>query len=145
MKTSIFKVVALFSILSVMIGCGTTTGMISGSTGTGIKLDHGNYRVIKAGARGQDWGFWLLFFPLSMPSYADAKQRLYASVGESLDGKAAALANQTIDKPFFTLIAFTWTRVILTADVIEFIDVQHGSSPAQPKPVPAASELPPSP
>lgn len=108
-------------LLSVLIGC-SSTGGISGSTGTGVNLDHRNYRMIKPGARGEDYGFWLLFFPIISPNYADAKADLYASVGESLDGKAAALANQTQDKNVFTLIVFTVTRIVLSADVIEFTD-----------------------
>lgn len=114
---------ALISVLliSSLIGC-STAGGVSGSTGTAVNLDHQNYRVIKAGARGEDYGFWLLFIPIFRPNYADAKANLYKTVGAPLEGKAVALANQTQDRNAFTLILFTIERVVYTADVVEFTD-----------------------
>lgn len=105
---------------------------MSGSTGTAVALDQKNYRVIKAGARGDDHGFWFLFIPLLRPNYAVAKANLYQSVGQPLEGKAVALANQTEDRNAFTLILFTVERVVVTADVVEFIDkneAQQSTSP----------------
>lgn len=94
---------------------------MTGSTGTGVNLNGNNYRVIKAGARGEDFGFALFgFITLVSPSYADAKDQLYASVGESLKGRAIALANQTEDRSTLYVILFSLPKITLTADVIEF-------------------------
>ena len=54
------------------------------------------------------------------PNYAEAKADLYASVGESLVGRSAALANQTEDKSSIYVILFSLPKVTITADVIEF-------------------------
>ena len=77
---------------------------------------------------GKSRGFWLLFIPIADPSYADAKASLYRSVeselkpGETLTGKAIALANQTEDRSSLMLILFSIPKVTITADVIEFTD-----------------------
>jgi hypothetical protein len=102
-------------------GCAPSRGKITGSTGTGVKLTGDNYRVIKAGARGEDSGFALFgIIPFASPSYADAKAELYDSVGEPLKGRAVALANQTEDRSTIYLILFSLPKITLTADVIEF-------------------------
>ena len=100
--------------------------MKGGRTETSVSLTGKNYKLIKGGARGTDYGFWLLFIPIVSPNYADAKVSLYKSVEEPLTGKAIALCNQTEDKSLFTLILFSIPRITVTADVIEFTD----SSPA---------------
>jgi hypothetical protein len=107
-------------IVAAMGGC-ASRGKITGSTGTDVNLTGNNYRVIKAGARGEDFGFRLFgIIPFVSPSYADAQAELYASVGESLKGRAVALANQTEDWSTLYLILFSIPKITLTADVIEF-------------------------
>jgi len=72
---------------------------------------------------GKSWGFRLLgIIPLASPEYSMAKKRLYDSVGETLNGKAVALANQTEDRSLMYLILFSVPKLTLTADVIEFTD-----------------------
>ena len=103
-------------------GC-SSVGNMNQATGTNVQLNQKNYKVIKAGAMGQSWGFRLLgIIPFASPEYAAAKQRLYASVGDSMNGKAAALANETEDRSVLYLILFSVPRLTLSADVIEFTD-----------------------
>ena len=80
-----------------------------------------NYKIIKAGAKGQSSGFSLLgFIPILRPNYADAKSHLYKAVGEPLEGRSIALVNQTQDRSSLYLILFSIPRVTVTADIVEF-------------------------
>lgn len=109
-------------LLCLAAGCSSTGGM-SGQTGTQVQLTQNNYKVITAGATGKSFGFKLLgILPIVSPNYADAKQDLYKSVGVPLTGKAVALANQTEDRSTLYLILFSVPRVTITADVVEFTD-----------------------
>jgi hypothetical protein len=104
-------------------GCTTASGCFNQSTGTGVSLSQGNYRIVRANARGESTGFALLgIIPLAKPRYARAKQNLYDSVGEPLSGRAIALANQTEDRSTLYLILFSLPKLTLTADIIEFVD-----------------------
>jgi len=47
---------------------------------------------------------------------------LYKSVGESLEGRAIALVNQTEDASELSFILFSIPKVTISADVIEYID-----------------------
>lgn len=103
-------------------GCANNQGEFKQTTGTGVSLGKSNYKVVKAGVRGESTGFKLLgIIPFSSPNYADAKASLYASVGENLTGRSIALANQTEDRSSIYLILFSIPKVTLTADIIEFM------------------------
>ena len=109
-------------LLCLATGC-ASVGRISGQTGTAVQLSQNNYKVIKAGAKGESYGFSLLgIIPLGSPNYADAKEALYKSVDVPLTGKAVALANQTEDRSTLYLILFSIPKVTITADVIEFTE-----------------------
>ena len=91
------------------------------TTGTQVQLKGNNYKVIKAGAVGNSSGFSLLgFIPFASPNYADAKASLYQSAGDSLTGRAIALANQTEDRSVLYLVLFSIPKVTITADIVEF-------------------------
>ena len=113
-----------FFLLSLLAtGCASQGEFRGQGTGTQISLAGNNYKVIKAGARGQSSGFRLLgIIPFTSPNYADAKASLYRSVGEPLTGKSIALANQTEDRSALYLILFSIPKVTITADVVEFTD-----------------------
>jgi hypothetical protein len=118
MKRLILVVLALLFVA----GC-ASTGQMQQSTGTQIQLTKNNYKVIKAGAKGESSGFYLFgFIPIVSPNYADAKSNLYVNFGKSLEGKPVALANQTEDKSFMYLILFSIPKVTITADIVEFND-----------------------
>jgi hypothetical protein len=108
--------------LALLTGCRSEGEMKGGSTNTSISLAGKNYKLLKGGAQGKDYGFWFLFIPIVSPNYADAKANLYKSVDVPLTGKAIALANQTEDRSRLCLILVTIPRISITADVIEFID-----------------------
>jgi hypothetical protein len=99
-----------------------------GGTGTNVTLQGNNYKMIKAGARGESGGFMLLgIIPFTLPNYADAKSDLYKSVGERLEGRSIALANQTYDTSTLYLILFSIPKITITADVVEFTASSGGS------------------
>lgn len=120
---------------SVLIGC-ASTGQFLESTETRVSLSQKNYRMIKAGAQGSSYGFWLLgVIPIVSPTVAAAKTEMYHNVGNKMEQKATALSNVTEDRSFHYFILFSITRLTITADVIEFVengrgDPQQGSSPA---------------
>jgi hypothetical protein len=119
-------------------GCFARGGFNGQTTNTSIGLNQKNYVLLKSGAKGESSGFILLFIPFFSPTYAEAKEQLYRSVGIDLTGKAVALANQTEDVSAFSLILFTIPKVTLTADVVEFVDSPQPSSFAVPPPPPLA-------
>lgn len=82
-----------------------------------------NYRVVKTSARGTSRGFRLLgIIPFGSPSYANAKADLYRSVGQPLEGRAVVLAHQTEDRGSRYLILFSFPKLTLTADVLEYVE-----------------------
>ncbi len=110
------------AVLLSLTGC-ADVGQMSGQTGTSVSLAEKNYKIIKAGAVGHSSGFRLLgVIPFASPNYANAKVSLYKSVGQSLDGRAIALANQTEDRSVLYLILFSIPKLTITADVLEFVD-----------------------
>jgi hypothetical protein len=114
---------AFLILLFLTAGCASSNVKIGQSTTTAVDLKGKNYRMIQAGAEGESYGFRLLgILPFSSPSYAVARQDLYASVKEPLTGRAVALANQMEDRSSLYLILFSIPKVTITADVIEFID-----------------------
>jgi len=123
MKIKGFGVVLLCATTSFFAAC-TSTGNMSQSTGTSVSLQGNNYKVLKAGAKGESSGFSLLgFIPIISPNFADAKSNLYQSVNGSLEGKPVALANQTQDRSSLYLFLFSIPKLTITADVVEFTDV----------------------
>jgi Family of unknown function (DUF6567) len=112
-----------------LTGCSTHFQVPRETTGTNVSLSRNNYKLIKAGAKGDSCGFNLLgIIPLASPSYATAKANLYKSVKEPLTGKAVALANQTEERHGPYLILFSIPTLTLTADVIEFTDTPENNS-----------------
>lgn len=91
------------------------------NTGTDVVLRGNNYKMVKAGAKGESIGFNLFgIIPIVTPSYAVAKSNLYNSVGERLEGRSIALANQTQDDSNLYLILFSIRKITVTADIVEF-------------------------
>ena len=116
--------ISAFCVLSLLAtGCASQGEFRGQGTATGVSLAGNNYKLIKAGAKGQSSGFRLLgIIPFASPNYADAKASLYQSVGEPLTGRSVALANQTEDRSSLYLILFSIPKVTITADVVEFTD-----------------------
>jgi hypothetical protein len=59
---------------------------------------------------------------------AEAKTALYASVEESLTGRAVALSNQTEDRSPAYLVIVSISSSTITADIITFIDNKSKNS-----------------
>ena len=124
-------ILALGLILS---GCQSySNGSMPQSTATSVSLQENNYKVVKAGATGQSTGFYLLgILPIVQPNFAEAKSSLYQSIGQPLEGRSVALANQTQDSSSLYLILFSLPKIVVTADVVEFT---HAASGVVPQPV----------
>jgi hypothetical protein len=119
---------SLFALL--LLGCESyRNGGMPQSTATAVTLKENNYKVLKAGARGDSTGFSLLgFIPIVSPNYAEAKASLYSSIGHTLEGRSVALANQTQDTSSVYLILFSIPKIVVTADVVEFIDEESADT-----------------
>jgi hypothetical protein len=120
---SISKLLCFPSIICLSLftfGCSSQGDFRGQRTDTGVSLAENNYKIIKAGAKGESQGFSILFFSIISPNYAEAKAQLYSDVGQSLLGRSVALANQTEDESTLNLIIFSIPKVTITADIIEF-------------------------
>ena len=114
-------IVTSLIVVATLSGCTASVGTFDQTTGTDVSLRGNNYKVVKAGVRGESTGFSLLgFIPIKSPNYADAKSNLYQSIGQSLEGRSVALANQTNDRSSMYYILFSIPRIVVTADVVEF-------------------------
>src|SRR5262249_17471104 len=104
-------------------GCAGSIGSMPQATQSETHLDRANFRVIKASARGEDQGFYLLgFIPIIMPSISDATDRLRQE--GSGEGKAVSLTNVTQERQTLYLILFSLPKIVVRADVIEFLEEQ---------------------
>lgn len=114
------QLVWLLLLLIVSAGC-ASRGKLEQMQGTSVALTQKNYRVLKAGAAGNDWG-WRLFclVPFANPEYATAKANLYEGV--KIEGKATGLANLTEDRSRQCFILFSLEKLTLSADIIEFVE-----------------------
>ncbi|MGD0651331.1 MAG: DUF6567 family protein [Verrucomicrobiia bacterium] len=114
-------VALVLGVVSVLLAGCASEGRFEHGDATAVGLSANNYRVIQPGAKGGSSGFSLLgIIPITSPSFAVAKERLYKSVGQEVKGRSIALANQTQDKSGLYLILFSIPTVTITADVIEF-------------------------
>lgn len=142
-------------IASALVACGLLGCSMGGgvgkphSSGTETRLDRANFRIVKARARGEDWGFRALgFLPLVSPSVGDAMDQLLVDVPSK--GRAISLANLTEEYRTLYFVLFSLTRVIVRADVIEFVEESAAQLPASPSrrgvtvpvPQPPASAVP---
>ena len=123
--------IALATLTLLTAGC-ASSGRMNQATGTNVLLSSNNYHVVKAGVEGSSSGFWLLFIPIASPNYADAKADVYRNVGMNLEGHSFALANETEDHSFFTLLLFSIPRLKVTADIIEFDETPPAAANARP-------------
>ena len=122
------RLLAAFVLAFVLAAC-ASRGKLEQYGGTRVDLSQKNYRVIKAGAVGDDIGWSLLFciFPVSSPEYAVAKARLYEGLG--VEGKATGLANLTEDRQTLFLLLVCRHKLTLSADVVEFTDERNSPGP----------------
>jgi hypothetical protein len=119
------KKIAFLLLVAFICGCTASRGVMREQTTTGVSLSKNNYTIVKAGAKGESWGFYLLgFIPIVSPNFADAKADLYNTTNEKLEGRSIALANQTQDESFLYFVLFSIPKITITADVVEFKEEQ---------------------
>lgn len=105
---------------SLLLGCATNVGVMLHGDQSATQLNRGNFRVIKASARGVDAGFAFLgIIPIVSPSISDATDQLFEGV--QAEGRAISLANVTQERQNWYLILFSLPRIVVRADVIEFL------------------------
>jgi hypothetical protein len=121
------KHVGILLSLIILTGCASTPNTLPHSTSDSVSLNRGNYKVVKAGAKGVSTGFNLLFIPFGSPTYADAKADLYKKLGQNTEGRSIALVNQTSDTGGAWFVLFSFPNITITADVIEFTDQNQGN------------------
>lgn len=116
------QIVLILSLTTILlVGCSTSTGFFRSNASSDVTLRGNNYKIVKAGAIGVSRGFKLFgIIPIARPNYADAKSSLYSSIGESVEGRSIALANQTEDKSSIYLIIFSIQKLTISADIVEF-------------------------
>jgi hypothetical protein len=116
------KYIWLYLSIVLLGGCASSPNILPNAATDTVTLSRGNYKMVKAGARGVSTGFVLLAIPFGSPTYAEAKSNLYNSLGQKLEGRSIAMVNQTSDTggAWFVLVAFP--SITITADVIEFTD-----------------------
>jgi hypothetical protein len=103
-----------------LAGCASQGNYPANNT-TDVRLSGNNYRIVKPGAVGKSYGFYLLgFIPIVSPLASEAKADIYRNVNEPLQGRSIALSNQTQDRSTLYLILFSVPRYTFTADIIEF-------------------------
>lgn len=139
MKTKFSKLLAAASSVAILLlaaGCASSrVENTTPSTQTQVNLNQANYKVIKAGAVGHSYGFRFLLgiIPISAPSTADARADLYRNVGQPVNGKSIALVNTMEDRSTTWLILFSIPKIVVTGDVVEFLDENKGQGqPIQP-------------
>ncbi|MFO7667331.1 MAG: DUF6567 family protein [Desulfobacterales bacterium] len=117
------KVILVLTLLSVIWGCASTGEFRGQGTAANVSLEKKNYRIIKVAARGESSGFKLFgIIPFASPTYSEAKESLYESISQPLEGRAIALVNQTEDRSYMYFILFSIPKITLTADIIEYLD-----------------------
>ncbi len=122
------RVASLFWVLLAAAGCTTSVGQFPAAAGTQTSLSQANFRVIQANARGTSTGFKLFgLIPVLAPSYGAAMSDLRSRL--PITGRAAALANVTQDRSSTFFLLFSLPRVVITADVIEFLPEQASDTP----------------
>lgn len=121
------------------VGCSTGVGGMPHGSATETRLNRANFRVVKARARGEDRGFYLLgFLPIVSPSVGDATDQLMSGVDS--EGRAVSLANVTQEWRSWYFVLFSLPRVVVRADVVEF--VEESAAPRAPVASPSSSGRP---
>jgi hypothetical protein len=128
-----------------LVACTTNVGQLLPDTGPDVVLREKNYKLVKAHAVGQSTGMSLFcVIPITSPTLAEAKQKLDESLGETLEGRALAFTNKSLDRSTMNAVLYSIETITLSADVIEFQSAAPSAasppeaSPAQPRSDPRA-------
>jgi hypothetical protein len=94
---------------------------------TQVQLVGNNYRVLQTNIVAKSGGFKLLgVITIKSPSYVKAVSRLYAKA-QVEEGQPQAFANVVYETGGLNLILFSFPKVWIRADLVEFTDVPEDS------------------
>lgn len=99
-------------------GC-VTIGHFNKANTTQVDLSGDNFTIVKSNIQGSDTGTRIIGLGLS-PSHAKAMAQLRKKAG--LEGTRRALVNITEERQIFSILVYSTSTLILTADVVEFGD-----------------------
>lgn len=136
----ILLVLGCAAILTVSSGC-ASGGMFSAGNLTDVQLQRSNFKVIARNVSGEAKAGYVLGLSFSMGAatntfalirvdgtgmlYKEAMENLWkdfeASHGK-VEGKKLALVNVRYDGDVLNLIVYTQPKIMIRADVVEFID-----------------------
>ena len=119
MKLSIACVLA--TVLLVCTGC-SAFGVFPHTINTDVTLSRDNYKIVKANVQGTSTGFWLLgFIPIVPPRYPICLEDMYAQAFPSgVEGRSIAMINVVTQESGLYLVLFSFPRLTIRADFIEF-------------------------
>lgn len=121
------RAIFTLSVAAMLTGC-TGFGDLPFGNSTTTHLERANFRVVKANARGEDSGFYLLgVLPLREPSITDAVDALQSGI--RTEGRAVSLVNVTQERRNGYFVLFSISKLIVRADVIEFLPESINSQP----------------
>lgn len=115
-------------VATLTVACAGNIGQMPQSTQSATHLDRANFRVLKASARGVDGGFYLFgFIPIVMPSLSDATDQLMQGI--DAEGRAVSLTNVTQEWQTLYVVLFSLPKIVVRADVIEFLEEAPAQAP----------------
>lgn len=132
------SILALLTLGMVLTGCGNS-GVFLASNSTEVQLDNGDYTIVAKNVTGSaessyflgasySWGaatqsFGLVKLDGTSTLYKDAREDFWNKYEEkngSVEGRKLALVNVQFDSDTKNFGIYTYAKVTMTADVIEF-------------------------
>ena len=118
--------IAALGIAALSSGCGSTLGGgFPDCAQTQVKLQEGNYKIVKTNATGYSSGWDILFFiTLSDATYTEAMSDLYTKNNIMTEGRPQTLINVIQEHQLRSYFIVNHSTTNIRADVIEFIPDQ---------------------
>jgi len=139
-KSSFIVAILCAAVLVTASGCASGGMFMSGNV-TDVQLSKNNFKIVARGISGESKAGYLLGMSMSMGSvtntfalvrvdgsgmlYKEALENLWKSYEASygpVEGKKLALVNVRYDADVLNLFVYTQPKVMIRADVVEFID-----------------------
>lgn len=133
-----YLILLILAFSFILSGCGNSGAFIA-SNSTEVQLHEGNYQILAKNVTGtaessyilggsHSWGlatqsFGLIPLKGSKTMYKNAREELWTTFEEqytSVEGKKLALVNVQYDAATRNFILYTYAKITITADVIEF-------------------------
>lgn len=140
-----WKWMIIVGVVPLLSGCAALAPLIPGliptgsanaafHTGTEVKLEQANFRILKPNVVGECKGFALFgIITLDPARFSTAMDRVQSRAA-IVPGTAQTLANVVVERSSSYWILFSIPRVSIRADVVEFIPpaTNQGDPPARP-------------